>query len=99
MINELRELVRRILVLEKKADDQKNKDDEDKKNILTEPDDVDDEAKPSREFKQSATGPGRPVIGLHTRIESSFGGVAGVSTPLGTGPTFPLKKKKKKKKK
>ena len=99
MINELRELVRRILVLEKKADDQKNKDDDDKKNILTEPDEVDDEAEPNREYRTSITGPGKPTKAIGAKIEASFGGVAGVSTPLGTGPTFPLKKKKKKKKK
>ena len=97
MINELRELVRRILVLEKKAGDQKDKDDDDEKNILTEPDKVDDESEPNREFYQSATGPGRPVTSIGAKIEASFGGVPGVSTPLGTGPTFPLKKKKKKK--
>ena len=81
MINELRELVRRILILEKKADDQKGKDDDDKKNILTEPDKVEqrEEGEEVKEFSGAAA-------------------VAGVTTPLGTGPTFPLKKKKRKRK-
>ena len=98
MINELRMLIRQILVLEKKSSEKKDKNDDGKKNILTEPDEVeerDDDKKEDAYLNRTPSAMGYAV----GRVEASMGGVAGVSTPLGTGPTFPLKKKKKKKKK
>ena len=53
----------------------------------------------SKDSKELLTEPDSPPEDEESQEEASAGGVAGVTTPLGTGPTYPSKKKKKSKKK
>ena len=53
----------------------------------------------SKKGKNLLTEPDEPSADEEPKDEVSAGGVVGVTTPLGTGPTYPLKKKKRPKKK
>ena len=71
---------------------EKEKEDEKPENLLTEPDETEgreDEEGHHDEASAISTGAG---------AMQSTGAMAGVTTPLGTGPTHPKKSKKKKKK-
>ncbi len=89
----LRQYIRAILIEaahnrdDKPDPEGKKSPDED---LLTEPDSSRDREEAADEVNAIGIGGGAPV---------STGNIAGVTTPLGTGPTYPAKRKKKKKKK
>jgi|MDTB01.3.fsa_nt_gb hypothetical protein len=95
----LRQYIRSIL-LEAAHDREEEKDPEGKRKsknvsddeLILEPDS-------SKESKRDGAKDEVNAIGIGGGAPVSTGNIAGVTTPLGTGPTYPAKRKKKKKKK
>jgi len=85
-----------IRALIKETRDDKSDDSEDDENLLVEPDffEVDD--------ANGTTVPGKdgvdPEFAKKKHEISTVASIAGVTTPLGTGPTYPSRSQKKKKK-
>ena len=87
----------RYIILETKSDDDGPPDD-----LLTEPDIIEDPDEEGEDIRKAHSYTVRSEI---SAISGGGGGmvstnaIGGVTTPLGTGPTYPSKKKKKKRKK
>ena len=72
-----------------------NEGEEKDEKLLTEPDDVPDRDEDTEEAADASV-PGCPGV---PKEASAVASIAGVTTPLGTGPTYPGASKKRKKKK
>ena len=96
----LRQYIRSILL--EAVHDREGKEDPEDKRKADEPSDEDDlllEPDSSREEQRDEPADEVNAIGIGGGAPVSTGNISGVTTPLGTGPTYPSKRKKKKKKK